>query len=137
MKKNTILLLALLFTGCISPSINQQICDKSAKLCLNKEQISGIYEATISCEDCKRAISSLELYNNGNFRLETIVEKKSTQTTIEDGIYTIKNDEITLTNQYREKAKYKFDNENLILLDDDESFVKNIFMRDLVYKRLK
>lgn len=130
---------AVLLTGCASQNLSKQDCkgDQTLPVCAVAADVAGVYEAHILCADCKSAISTLELFKNGKFTLETIVHKKSVQRTLENGTYAIKDGEVTLINQYKEKSIYKFDGRNLTKLENKDSFIKDSFSQNLVYKPLK
>ncbi|QCD52921.1 copper resistance protein NlpE N-terminal domain-containing protein [Campylobacter sp. RM16192] len=125
------------FTGCSSNDLKTSECSKnSSSTCIAVSNISGVYRAIIACQDCKSAISTLELNKDGTFKIETIVQKQSAQRTIENGSYSVKNDEVTLINQYKEKSRYRFDGRNLKKLENKDSFIKDYFTKNLIYKSL-
>ncbi|MGP1485048.1 MAG: copper resistance protein NlpE N-terminal domain-containing protein [Campylobacter sp.] len=102
-----------------------QTCSTKEKTIAN-EQIEGIYEAKINCEDCEKGSKSiLILEKNGKFRLENNYIKKIPQREIQDGEFTIKNNIITTKNKYRENVDYKYENGNLVQLRDKNSFIKD------------
>lgn len=129
----------ILFSGCASQNLSKQDCDTKEAMpaCSVSADVAGVYEASILCADCKVAVSTLELFKNGNFMLETVIHKKSSQRTLENGTYTIKGTEVTLVNQYKEKTVYKFDGRNLTKLENKDSFIKEVFGQNLIYKPLK
>lgn len=137
MKKLIFFACVLLFTGCASENLKTSECAKnSPATCITTADIAGVYEANIACAECKSAISTLELNKNGTFKIETVVHKQSAQRTLENGSYSVKDGEVILVNQYKEKSKYKFDGKDLKKLENKDSFIKDSFTKNLVYKSL-
>ncbi|MDO5046878.1 copper resistance protein NlpE N-terminal domain-containing protein [Campylobacter sp.] len=128
-----------LFTGCALQNLNKNECEEAGKepACSALKEVSGEFEANILCTDCKSAISKLNLNKDKTFTLETIVHKKSAQRVFEKGTYSVKGTELTLVNQYNEKSVYKFDGINLTKLESKDSFIKESFAKNLVYRPAK
>ena len=141
MKKIMCLIACLaIFSGCASQNLTASKCetDEAKSTCgVGGIEIPSKFEATLSCIECQSATSVIAFNEDNTFRLETILNKKTTQTIVETGTFVIKGDTIIATNQYKESYEYKFDGVNLIKIASNNAFIKESLFQDTVYKPTK
>ncbi|WP_169974068.1 MULTISPECIES: copper resistance protein NlpE N-terminal domain-containing protein [unclassified Campylobacter] len=136
------IVIACIFSGCASQNLNKPTseCEKTQSTTTCKIQnikIPNTFLANLICKECESATSTLTLNENKSFQIKTVLNKKNVQKIVETGLFSIDGDILTLTNQYREKSKYRFDGINLIRIESKDIFVKEPIWQKVIYRPLE
>lgn len=80
---------------------------------------------------------TLELLPNGKFRSISTYVGKQNYTETQSGTYTVFADRITTTDEYKEKTSYKFDGQNLEMINPDGTQASKELREYYIFKRVK
>lgn len=149
MKSILFLAAAMIFAGCAASknasgsAVNSQKCGSTEvfETCgaqIDKENLVGVYEAKVLCDGCgKDSKSVFTISADGTFKIDTIYQKKIAQRELQNGIYEIVGNTLSVTNQYREKLNFEISGDTLRQIGNQGGFIKENFAQERIYKKLE
>ena len=135
----------MIFAGCATggSAVNNKKCGGTEvfETCgaeVDKENLIGVYEAKVLCDGCgENSKSTLILNADGTFKIDTVYQKKIAQRELQNGIYEISGNILSVTNQYREKLNFEINGDTLRQISNQNSFIKENFAQERIYKKLE
>ena len=138
---------AMIFAGCAASggtsAVNSKKCGSTEvfETCgaeIDKENLIGVYETKVLCDGCsENSKSTLTLNADGTFKIDTVYQKKIAQRELQNGIYDIEGNTLSVTNQYREKLNFEINGDTLRQISNQNSFIKENFAQERIYKKLE